>query len=139
MEQKNTRKKRILLLLAIVIFIPIIWFFFLNEKGGEETVSEKLIGKWLRNEGSYTLEIKAVNEDGTLDVAYFNPKSVELGRTEWMMYKNKLHVLVELKGPYVLSNYQLVYDEETKRLHGTFFQAVEQETYSIYFEKAKKK
>jgi len=136
MEQKNTRKKRIILLLAIMILIPVIWFFFLKNVG-EETVSEKLTGKWLRSDGDYTLEIKAVNENGTLNAAYFNPKQIELGRTEWMMYKNKLHVLVELKGPYVLSNYQLVYDEETKRLHGTFFQAVEQETYSIYFEKAK--
>lgn len=135
MEEKKSKKKRILLLLAIVILIPILWFFFLNIKGGEETVSGKLTGKWLRDDGNYTLEIKSVNENGTLNVAYFNPKPTELGRTEWMMYKNKLHVLVELKGPYVLSNYQLVYDEETKRLSGTFFQAVEQETYSIYFDK----
>jgi hypothetical protein len=137
MEEKKSKKKRILLLLAIIIFIPIMWFFFLNKNGGEETVSEKLIGKWLRNDGVYSLEIKSVNENGTLDIAYFNPNSIELGRTEWMMYKGKLHVLVELKGPYILSNYQLVYDEETKRLVGTFFQAIEQETYSIYFEKAK--
>jgi hypothetical protein len=137
MEQKNNKKKRILLLLAILIFIPIAWFFFLNKKGGEETVSDKLTGKWLRNDGKYTLEIKLVNDNGTLGAAYFNPKPVELGRTEWMIYKDRLHVLVELKGPYILSNYQLVYDEESKRLVGTFFQAVEQETYSIYFEKAK--
>jgi hypothetical protein len=137
MEEKKSKKKRILLLLAILIFIPIAWFFFMNKKGGEETVSDKLNGKWLRDDGKYTLEIKSVNENGTLSVAYFNPKPIELGRTEWMIYKNKLHVLVELKGPYILSNYQLVYDDETKRLVGTFFQAVEQETYSIYFNKAK--
>lgn len=137
MEQKNTKKKRILLLLAILIFIPVVWFFFLNKKGGEETVSNKLTGKWLRDDGKYTLEIKSVNDNGTLSVAYFNPKPIELGRTEWMMHKNKLHVLVELKGPYILSNYQLVYDEETKRLVGTFFQTLEQETYSIYFERVK--
>ena len=111
------------------------WYFFLNKGGREESVAEKLTGKWIRDDGDYTLDIESVNENGTLNASYFNPKPIELGRTEWMMYKNKLHVLVELKGPYVLSKCQLVYDAESKKLNGTFFQAVEQETYPIFFNK----
>lgn len=137
MAQNINKKKRILLLLAILVLIPIIWFFFLNKKGGDVAVSEKLTGKWLRSDGVYTLEIKSVNENGMLDVTYFNPNPVELGRTEWIIQKNVLHVLIELQGPYGKSNYQLVYDEKKKTLYGTFYQAVAQETYKVDFNKVK--
>lgn len=137
MEQNINKKKRIFLILAILVLIPIIWFFFLNKKGGDVAVSEKLTGKWLRSDGVYTLEIKSVNENGMLDVTYFNPNPVELGRTEWIIQKNVLHVLIELQGPYEKSNYQLVYDEKKKTLYGTFYQAVAQETYKVDFNKVK--
>lgn len=53
------------------------------------------------------------------------------------MKDKKLNVYIELLGAYQHSNYQLVYDENKKKLTGSFYQAVAKETYEVYFNKVK--
>ena len=44
----------------------------------------KVLGKWMRSDGGYVLEIKGADLSGVLDAAYFNPKSIHISRAIWM-------------------------------------------------------
>src|SRR4029453_3923695 len=35
---------------------------------------QKLKGQWLRPDGGYVVEVRSVEDGGTMDVAYFNPR-----------------------------------------------------------------
>src|SRR6266850_2054637 len=41
--------------------------------GDSGSASQSLKGRWLRPDGGYVLEIRDINPDGMMDVAYFNP------------------------------------------------------------------
>jgi uncharacterized protein (DUF2147 family) len=43
---------------------------------------DKLTGRWLRDSGGYTIEIRSVGPGGKLEAAYFNPKSIHVGKAE---------------------------------------------------------
>lgn len=137
MEAIKPKRKRGLLLFAILVLIPIMWFFFFNIGGETEQVGNQIIGKWLRYDGVYTIEIKSVNKNGTLEAAYFNPNPIEVGTAKWFMKDKKLNVFIELEGPYQKSQYKLVYSEKENTLAGTFYQAIAKETYNVYFNKVK--
>ena len=41
---------------------------------------ENLIGRWLRPDGGYIIEIRSVSADGRMDAAYLNPRSINVAR-----------------------------------------------------------
>lgn len=137
MDNRNIKQKRLLFILILLLSIPVIWFFFMNKDNNYEEASKMLTGKWLRNDGVYSIEIKSVNKDGSMKVAYFNPDPIEVGQSTWMFKDKKLHIEVVLLGPYQKSIYKLNYDVNKKNLSGTFYQAVAQQTYNVSFKKVK--
>ncbi len=40
---------------------------------------QNLIGKWVRIDGGYVIEVSKINADGKVDAAYFNPRSINVG------------------------------------------------------------
>ena len=94
----------------------------------------QLVGRWQRPDGGYILEIRSVSPNGKLDVGYFNPNSIHVGRAEWVVKDKKLYVLVELQDAnYPGSTYGLEYRLATDVLVGNYFQAVEQSNYDVEF------
>ena len=94
----------------------------------------QLVGRWLRPDGGYILEIRSATPDGKLDVGYFNPKSINVGRAEWVTKDGKLYVMAELQDVnYPGSIYGLEYQPATDHLVGTYYQAVEKNTYDVEF------
>ena len=72
---------------------------------------EKLRGRWLRDTGGYIIEIRSVGPGGKLDAAYFNPKSIHVGRAEAVQQGGAVKVSVELRDVnYPGSTYTLNYD-----------------------------
>ena len=70
--------------------------------------------------------------------SYFNPSSINVFHAEWKRKDGKINLFVELRDVnYPGSKYILQYDSESDRLTGTYFQAVERETYDIEFERIK--
>lgn len=99
---------------------------------------QRLTGRWTRPDGGYILELKEIGKDGTLNAAYFNPRSINVSRAEIRRTESEIAILIELRDVnYPGSIYNLRYDPKTDRLIGTYFQAVHGETYNIEFLRAK--
>ena len=98
----------------------------------------RLVGRWLRPDGGYILEIRSATPDGKLDVGYFNPKSINVGRAEWVAKDGKLYVMAELQDVnYPGSTYGLEYQPATDQMVGTYYQAVEKSTFDVQFVREK--
>lgn len=96
----------------------------------------KLNGKWIRPDGGYVVEIKGVDSVGRIDAAYFNPAPIYVSRAEASMGSGVMKVFIELRAPnYPGSTYTLTYDPEGDQLQGIYYQALEQQTYEVIFER----
>ena len=105
---------------------------------GERPGFETLIGRWLRLDGGYILEIRTVDPSGKIDALYLNPRPINISKAEAMRDGSKLNVLVELRAPnYPGSTYTLVYDREQDQLHGTYFQAALRQSFDVQFVRMK--
>jgi len=99
-----------------------------------EDDAQRLVGRWIRTDGGYILELQTIGRDGTLDAGYYNPRPINVARAEWRRSGQELGVFIELRDVnYPGSTYPLHYDPETDRLQGIYFQAVAQERYAIEF------
>lgn len=98
----------------------------------------RILGRWLRPDGGYILEIRSATPDGKLDVGYYNPNPIHVARAEWVMKDSKLYVLVELQDTnYPGSTYGLEYKAGTDHLVGTYYQALEKSTFDVEFVREK--
>jgi hypothetical protein len=73
-----------------------------------------------------------------MSAAYFNPRPIKVYRAEAGRKDGTITLYVELRDiNYPGSKYNLVYDAKTDRLRGTYFQAVERQTFQIEFVRTK--
>jgi hypothetical protein len=99
---------------------------------------QRLEGRWVRPDGGYILELRDIKKDGRLTAAYFNPRPIKVFSAKWSREDGKINLFVELRDVnYPGSKYNLQYDPGSDRLKGTYFQALEKQTYNIEFLKAK--
>ena len=97
-----------------------------------------LNGRWLRPDGGYVLEIRAVDPSGKIDGVYLNPKPINIAKAEATRDGSTVKVFVELRAPnYPGSTYTLTYDQEHDQLRGNYFQAVEQQNFNVFFVRMK--
>ena len=93
-----------------------------------------LLGRWVRPDGGYVLEIKSVKEDGAAEAAYFNPSPIRVARARASEDKGALQLFVELRDAgYPGCTYKLTCRNGERRLVGSYFQAAMQESYEIFF------
>jgi hypothetical protein len=105
---------------------------------GQREGFETLIGRWLRVDGRYIFEIRAVDPSGKIDGLYFNPRPINIAKAEATRDGSKLNVFVGLRAPnYPGSTYTLVYDREQDQLRGTYFQAALGQSFDVYFVRMK--
>jgi len=96
----------------------------------------KLVGRWLRPDGGYILQLSAPSPDGRLQAEYFNPRPINVARAEWKHQEGYLGAFVELRAPnYPGSTYTLVYDPDRDLLVGIYFQAALQQQFEVFFER----
>ena len=104
----------------------------------EEVNVERLVGRWLRPDGGYILQIRRGHANGHLDAAYLNPRPINVARAKWQRKDGTLQVFVELRDVnYPGSTYTLDYVLEQDRLVGAYFQAVQQQTFDVEFVRQK--
>ena len=102
--------------------------------GGFDTLN----GRWLRPDGGYILEIRAVDPSGKIDAVYLNPKSINIAKAEATRDGSTVNVFVELRAPnYPGSTYTLTYDRKQDQLKGIYFQAVQQQRFNVNFVRMK--
>jgi len=95
---------------------------------------EKLVARWLREDGGYILEVRSVSPQGAVDASYYNPRPINVAKAEAFRENGALTLFVELRAPnYPGSTYRLVYDPASDTLVGTYFQALQKQTFDVSF------
>lgn len=84
------------------------------------------------------MEIRTVDASGKIDGVYLNPKPINIAKAEATRDRSTLKVFVELRAPnYPGSTYTLTYDQEQDQLKGIYFQALQQQSFNVYFVRMK--
>ena len=133
---KSVGRHRFLIAVTIVVVVGIVVTFAIlrGERGGFDTLK----GRWLRLDGGYVFEIRAVDPSGKIDAVYLNPKPINIGKAEATRDGSQLNVFVELRAPnYPGSTYTLTYDPKQDQLRGIYFQAALQQRFDINFVRMK--
>jgi hypothetical protein len=105
---------------------------------GSATEFQKLKGQWQRPDGGYIMAINNINDTGAMDAAYFNPYPIHVGNAVASRYGRVTNVFIELRDVnYPGSTYTLSYDPSSDQLQGIYFQAVEQQSFRVIFERMK--
>lgn len=103
-----------------------------------ERAFAELEGRWVRPDGGYTITIKSVGADGKLDAAYANPYPLPFSKAQVSRGGETIKLFFELRaGGYNGSTYTLTYDPATDLLEGVYYQAVAQQKFDVYFQRAK--
>lgn len=106
-----------------------------SEEGSKRKAAfEALVGRWLREDGGYVIEISEVKSDGSLEAAYFNPRPIHVSKAAAVEEAGNVKVGIELKDTgYPGCLYTLVFNRALDQLQGTYFQAAQGQTYKIAF------
>ena len=124
--------------MAIVLVVGVAAAAIFLRAGTADPGFEQLRGRWVRPDGGYVLEIRAVDARGAIDAAYLNPRPINVARAEAARDGSTLKVFVELRAPnYPGSTYTLTHDPKTDQLKGLYFQAATRQTFDVLFIRTK--
>jgi len=133
---KTDGRRRFVVALTVVVMVGIVAAVALLR--GERAGFDTLNGRWLRLDGGYVLDIRAVDPSGKIDAIYLNPNLINIAKAEATRDGSTLKVFVELRAPnYPGSTYTLTYDPQQDQLRGTYFQAVQQQRFDVSFVRMK--
>jgi len=123
-----------LILLAVVAMVG---YLTLDKPAAPEGPNpSKLVGRWLRPDGGYVLQLSDPGPNGELKAAYFNPRPINVWRAEWNHQAGYLGAFVELRDVnYPGSTYTLAYNPTQDRLVGIYFQAAMKQQFNVEFER----
>ena len=103
---------------------------------------KRIVGRWVREDGGYVIEIGGGEAGGVLQAKYFNPqqnRSIAVSRAAWYEGGGRLQVLVELNDTgYPGATYILHHDPKTDKLAGEYKQPAMQQSFEIDFSREKK-
>jgi len=103
-----------------------------------DSIQALLKGKWLRSDGTYSIDIFSVSSDGRMDAGYFNPNPIKVGNSGWELRDGVILLEVVLRDAnYPGSKYNLLYDPNSDCLAGNYFQAVQGINYDVIFTRNK--
>ncbi len=105
----------------------------------QETDVQRLVGRWVRGMGDICLNSATSMRGVALQPPISTPGRSRCSGRYWSRNGGKISVLVvELRDiNYPGSTYNLQYDAKSDRLTGTYFQAVERQTYDVQFMRTK--
>jgi hypothetical protein len=129
-------RRKFILVMTVVVVVGIVVTFalFRGERGGFDTLK----GRWLRVDGGYVFDIRAVDPSGKIDAVYLNPRPINIAKAEATRDGSTLKVFVELRAPnYPGSTYTLTYYPQQDQLRGNYFQAVERQNFDVNFVRMK--
>jgi len=97
-----------------------------------------LVGRWIRVDGGYVIEVKGIETKSKMDAAYFNPRPIHVSVAEASGTKTGTKVYIELQDVgYPGSNYTLDYDPVKDVLTGYYYQAVQKQNFDVLFVRAR--
>jgi len=122
---------------VIITFLLICACHFLTAgtaDSAERPDFKELVGKWVRTDGGYTLRIRDVKQDGTVDAGYFNPKDIHIAEANVSDREGLVKLFIRFQDEgYPGSTYTLYYYAEKDALAGFYYQAVMKQTFEVVF------
>ena len=95
---------------------------------------QKLLGRWLRPDGGYLIDITDVQSTGKMQAGYFNPNPIHVARAEAALAGETMTIFIELQDlGYPGSTYTLSYDPQSDQLRGVYYQAAMQQSFEVIF------
>ena len=90
-------------------------------------------GRWTRTDAPYVIELRHA-KDGSMQATYFNPKPINVGKTETAEQGGLVQVMIELQDVnYPGSTYVLSYDRTRDILEGIYFHPATKQSYEVGF------
>ena len=128
------RKHRRVLLIAVILPVICVGAFVVHKQRSETADYGPLIGQWVRPDGGYILDIKSINPDGKIEMAYLNPQPINVSRAQANIKASNIELFIELRDKgYPGSYYTLTFDSQTNRLVGVYHHLVLNKNFDIYF------
>ena len=95
---------------------------------------QRLVGRWVRPDGGYVIEIRSVDAHGKLQAAYFNPRPINVSQARVTKAQEKPHIFIELRDVgYPGATYTLTYDAQNDVLVGLYFQPTAGQSFDVVF------
>jgi len=124
--------------LAVTLVFSICSFVCGEEISDNEPALQQMIGEWIRVDGTYTLRVSGIRENGTAEVEYLNPNRINVSEARASFWKGYLKLFIKLQDKgYPGSAYTLYYYKEKNALAGFYYQAVTKQTYEVIFVRKK--
>ena len=96
--------------------------------------SKAVIGRWVRTDHPYVVDIGGIAPDGKLDVQYLNPRPIRVSYATATARDGRLAVTIELNDEgYAGSLYSLTYERDADRLVGTYRLPTRNEEFVVSF------
>ncbi len=132
---------------ALVTIVILMWFLMRPDQpvrsapaasSGRGASFAPLIGNWARDDGEYTIRVRAVQADGRVEAAYRNPGPIHVAEARASADNGSVTLFVELRDVgYPGSNYHLTFRPGDDTLVGAYFQATARERYDVVFRRVR--
>jgi len=134
-KNRDAKKKSsgtpLVILAALVGTVAVVSLLLLIGNGPD---LQKIQGKWLRTDGGYVIEIRSIDEDGTMDAGYYNPKPINVSVAKVTLENDVTKVFIELRDVnYPGSTYTLEYNPDSDAMQGLYYQAVQKQSFTVTF------
>jgi hypothetical protein len=112
------------------------------KKDAAQTVSpdhfQNLVGRWIRPDGGYIVEIRNVDSNGILHAAYFNPRPIHVSQARVTFENKEPQVFIELRDAgYPGATYTLIYHPKKDVLTGLYYQPTAGQSFEVIFVRMK--
>lgn len=107
-----------------------------NPQKNEAPAFDRLVGSWVRSDGGYVIEISKIHSDGKAEVAYLNPKPINVAKASVSEIDGMLGLFIKLQDEgYPGCTYALRYDPEYDAMVGIYYQAAVKQSYEVIFQR----
>ena len=108
------------------------------KKGAVQTISpdnfQNLVGRWIRPDGGYIIEIRNVDSNGLLQAAYFNPRPIHVSQARLTIVNKETQIFIELRDVgYPGATYTLIYHSKEDVLAGLYYQPTAGQSFEVLF------
>jgi hypothetical protein len=134
MKYSLLKKKRLFLFTAVVLAVVGIAVFLVFPLAERDADYSKIVGRWVRPDGGYVLDIRNVQSDGKLEAAYLNPKPINVSKAQANIKTGRIELFVELRDKYYPgSYYTLTYDSQMDILIGVYHHLGIRQNMNVFF------
>ena len=95
---------------------------------------QNLVGRWIRPDGGYIIEIRNVDSNGLLQAGYFNPRPIHVSQARLTFVNQEPQVFIELRDVgYPGATYKLNYHSKQDVLAGLYHQPTAGQSFEVIF------